>query len=243
MSLDLIVEDALTNYWHPSGMLGHPGTKLDNDNPILQLAVFIGLLHDAGVSDVLVNLWATNAIEHDRVAPGIWRRAEEKPNSLNSKDNELAVAVLQTFGVGTGATDMTHVGDELGWDFDNTGHAEGLAAVMQPGDVATVKVCANHIPQILESGHLVIGGCILAFQGMSFRKQLGWLRAKAFRIQLLKHSEQSHWRRTNSFLSMYLTAHDLSARRYVDEYEGCYRYYDQKNHPIRKTIEHLRSLK
>jgi hypothetical protein len=247
-----VIQQALVRYKHPSGMLSNASSagRLDNDNPILQLAVFAALTRRifGGVPQTVKD-WCTEALDVSRKSKAIWHRSPEHGASvLNSHDNYAAIAVLEALGCGRPATEICEVGELTGFAFDNRDYSDpnqyyDVKAMRQLGDVALYKICCTHprIPNLLETVWMTLGLLILSLKPINFHHHLGWLRLEALRIRLCERVKQKPWALVNSCSLLAILAYDLSMQiRYKSRFSAVFRYYSSDDrHPIRQLARLL----
>jgi hypothetical protein len=247
-----VIELALSNYKHPSGMLSNRSDtgRLDNDNPILQLAVFAALTRRLlGSVPESIKLWCQEALDVSRKSKGIWHRSPEHgASALNSHDNYAAIAALEPLGCGRPAIEICEVGELTGYAFDNRDYSDpnqyyDVKAMRQLGDVALYKICCtqSRMPNLLETVWMTVGLLILAFKPMHFHHHLGWLRLEGLRIRLAERLKQKPWAFVNACSLLAILAYDLSMQlRYKSRFSAVFRYYsNDDSHPIRQLTRLL----
>jgi len=247
-----VIELALSKYKHPSGMLSSASKdgRLDNDNPILQLAVFAALTRRLlGSVPESVKAWCEEALDVSRKSKGIWHRSPEHgAQVLNSHDNYVAIAALEPLGCGRSAEEICEVGELTGYAFDNRDYSDpnqyyDVKAMRQLGDVALYKICCteSRMPNLLETVWMTVGLCILAFKPMHFHHHLGFLRLEALRIRLSERVMQKPWAFVNACILLAILSYDLSMQiRYKSRFSAVFRYYSSDDkHPIRQLCKLL----
>lgn len=244
-----VIRLALEKYKHPSGMLSSPKPNLDNDNPVLQLAVFAALTRRllGSVPDEL-KAWCQEALDVSRKSKAIWHRSPEHGAAvLNSHDNYAAIAVLESLGCGEPAEEICQVGELTGYVFDNRDvrpeYGQDIKAARQLGDIALYKICCNQprIPNLVEMIWLTVGLLILAFKPMHFHHHLGWLRLEGLRIRLSERIYRKDLILVNICSFLAIAAYDLSMQiRYKSRFSAVFRYYSSDDgHPIRQLVKLL----
>lgn len=222
-------------YRHSSGMLSWPGTVIDNDNPILQYAVYAALRHEAGTLDESVKQWGRDALAATRKSPGYFLRSDDPRHaeSLNSHDNYAAIAVLEPLGVEGVATEICERGEHTGYHFNTVSNgALSLEAMRQLGDVAQYKINAERMPNLVELVWMVVGFLILAVRKLSFEHHLAYARLSGLRIMLAKKMPDKMWWHINLAMFICIVSYDLSLHfRYGSRLIAVTRYYSNKEHP------------
>ncbi len=224
--------------------------RLDNDNPVLQLAVFAALTRRLlGSVPDSVKAWCGEALDVSRKSKAIWHRSPEHgAQVLNSHDNYAAIAVLEPLGCGRFATEICEVGELTGFVFDNRDYSDpnqyyDIKAARQLGDVALYKICCTEprMPNLLETVWMTLGLLILALKPMNFHHHLGWLRLEALRIRLAERVMQKPWAVVNACSLLAILAYDLSMQiRYKSRFSAVFRYYSSDDkHPIRQLAKLL----
>jgi len=217
---DEIAKDAINRFYHDSGMLSHPNSsRIDNDNPILQLGVFTELYGEGEYKEALHN-WEMGAVEKTRIGYGLWKRSTEHTSLKNSHDNIVAIARVDP----AIAKEIVETGKLTNWQFNGD--------PLQPGDWAVVKVFAHEDPEKLEMLWCLIGVILLCFKPLNFQFHLTWLRVhsmvrKAFQFQ------SNLW--TKAFVILaYLIYTITMVVRYQNSLWGVFKYYDDPEQPSKR---------
>jgi hypothetical protein len=231
-----IVAEALASYRHGSGMLSAAGAaSVDNDNPILQYAVFAELCREADVLSEEVKQWGRDALASTRVSQGYFLRSDDKRHaqSLNSHDNYAAIAVLEPLGIEPVATEICERGEATGYHFNNVSPGTlSIKAMRQLGDVAQYKINAGRIPNVVELAWMLIGFLILAFKPLSFEHHLAFARLGGLRVMLAKNLHLKMWVHVNLVIGLCIALYDISLHlKYGSRFVAVTRYYSNKAHP------------
>lgn len=233
--LDSIISDASYCYFLPSGMKSNrQSIKLDNDNPILQAAVFVALLRKQNYITQSVRTWIINALNITRVCPGVYNRSVEHGISMtNSQDNDAAIVVLEPLGIGPYAEEKCEAGERNGYNFDNQQKPYfSFDTARQLGDVAIYKICCDRLPNIVELLWMTAGFLILAFKKLNFHHHLGWLKLEGLRVQFIKHAYEKSWTHVNLCMFLCFLSYDLSMKlRYKSLLYAVKKYYSDPMHP------------
>jgi hypothetical protein len=238
-----IVATALASYRCGGGMSSAPGGSVDNDNPILQYAVFAALCHEVGIMSDEIKAWGKEALAQTRVSAGYFTRSNDPRHaqSLNSHDNYAAISVLEPLGVEACSTEICERGELTGYHFNSVSpNTLSIRAMRQLGDVAQYKINAGRIPNLVELAWMLIGFLILAFKPLSFEHHLAFARLSGLRVMLATKITDKMWWHVNLCVFASILAYDLSLHlRYKTRYIAVIRYYSNKQHPNVKLAQEL----
>ncbi len=237
------IQEATTSYFHDSGLRSSPGQgRIDNDNPILQLMVFVAVVKRVtGTVPQVLKDWVSLAVSKTRIRDGYWTRStDHEVTRLNSHDNYVALASVDNIcGHESIAQEICDAGSRNGFVFDTDSDASyRFKAARQLGEVAYYKIAAERLPNLLELAWFAVGCLIQCFRPISFQHQLVWLRLETARYTLSKTLHKKAWIHANCVIFTLGLIFDLSLQlRYGSRFEHLMRYYSHEDkYPTRQVI-------